>query len=331
MRVRSSAPTRLDLAGGTLDIWPLYLFHANAQTLNAAISIRAHCTISDSADGAIHVVSRDTGARVRVDTPTELDRHPEHRLVARLLQYFGGRAITVETRSESPVGAGLAGSSALNIALCGALAMWHDTILAPDTLMTLAQNLEAQVIDVPTGAQDYRPAMYGGLSAVELGPGGVTRVALTTDIAELDRRIVLAYSGTSRDSGINNWEITKRHIDGDAGVRSIFDSIRDVAVSMRRALDGGDWREVGRQLQAEWRLRQQLGPGVTTTEIDGLAAAAHKAGALAAKVCGAGGGGCVMFFADPTEVPAVREAVGAAGGRLLDFHVDTSGLEVVAD
>ena len=330
MRVHSSAPTRLDLAGGTLDIWPLYLFHPHAQTLNAAISIRAHCAVSDSADGAIHVVSTDTGARVRVDTPTELDRYPEHRLVARLLQHFDSGGLTVETRSDSPVGAGLAGSSALILALCGALARWHDRHCTPDALMGLAQNLEAQVIGVPTGAQDYRPAMYGGLAAVELGPAGVTHVPLTTDVTELDRRIVLAYSGRSRDSGFNNWEITKRHLDGDAEIHARFDDIRDIAVTMRQALDGGDWPEVGRQLEAEWRLRQQLAPGVTTPEIDTLVRAAHAAGASAAKVCGAGGGGCVMFFADPAVVPVVSQSLTAAGGRLLDFHVDAAGLEVTA-
>ena len=330
MRVHSSAPARIDLAGGTLDIWPLYLFHTHAQTLNAAISIRAHCTISDSADDAIHVVSSDTGGSARVDTPTELDRYPEHRLVARLLQHFDSRAVTVETRSDSPVGAGLAGSSALTIALCGALSRWHDRHFTPDELMSLAQNLEAQVIDVPTGAQDYRPAMHGGLAALELGPAGVTRVPLTTDVAELDRRIVLGYSGRSRDSGINNWEITKRHIDGDTQIRTLFEDIRDIAVAMREALDGGDWPEVGRQLQAEWRLRRQLAPGVTTPEIDALVTAGHAAGAVAAKVCGAGGGGCVMFLTDPTLMPAVRHSVAAAGGRVLDFHVDETGLEVSA-
>jgi D-glycero-alpha-D-manno-heptose-7-phosphate kinase len=328
VQVHSSAPARLDLAGGTLDIWPLYLFHAHAQTLNAAISIRAHCTISDSADGAIHVVSSDTGARATVKTPPELDRYPEHRLVARLLQHFDSRAITVETRSDSPVGAGLAGSSALTIALCGALSRWHDRHRTPDELMRLAQNLEAQVIRVPTGAQDYRPAMYGGLAAIELDPNGVTRVPLRTDVAEFERRVVLAYSETSRDSGINNWEITKRHIDGDMQIRTLFDDIRDVAVAMRHALDASDWIEVGRQLQAEWHLRRQLAPGVTTPEIEALVAASHAAGAQAAKVCGAGGGGCVLLFADPTLVPAVRQSLAAAGGRILDFHVDATGLEV---
>ena len=76
-------------------------------------------------------------------------------------------------------------------------------------------NVECQTIRVPTGVQDYRPALYGGIAAVELGVDGVRRVGLDVDPRELERRIVLAYTGAPRNSGTNNWEITKRHIDGD--------------------------------------------------------------------------------------------------------------------
>ena len=96
-------------------------------------------------------------------------------------------------------------------------------------------NVEAQAIDVPTGVQDYRPALYGGVSAVELGVDGVRRVALDLDPTELERRIVLAYTGASRQSGINNWEVTKRHIDGDRSIFDHFERIRDVAASMLAA------------------------------------------------------------------------------------------------
>src|SRR4051812_49082912 len=64
VRITSSAPTRIDLAGGTIDIWPLYLFHQPAVTINAAISLRAHCVIDSRPDGKILIVSEDTGERV---------------------------------------------------------------------------------------------------------------------------------------------------------------------------------------------------------------------------------------------------------------------------
>src|SRR4029453_11574271 len=139
------------------------------------------------------------------------------------------------TRSESPVGAGIAGSSALNIAICGELAAWCERAGPDDLLLLIAQNVEAQVIDVPTGVQDYRPALFGGISAVELNVDGVRRVALDVDPPQLQDRIVPAYTNASRNSGINNWEMTKRHIDGDREVQARFGRIRDVAGAMRTA------------------------------------------------------------------------------------------------
>ena len=331
VRVYSSAPTRLDLAGGTLDIWPLYLFHDLAQTLNAAISLRAECTLTESDDGALHIVSDDTGAATRLQQRSALDAPPEHRLVARVLHFFGTERVMVRTRSGSPVGAGLAGSSALNIALCGALACWHDRSFTPEALIDLALNLEAQVIGVPTGTQDYRPAMYGGVAAIEMGPEGVTRVPLSIDPHELEARVVLAYTGQSRDSGINNWEVTKRHIDGDREIRALFDAIRDVAIAMRQSLEARDWPEVGRHLAEEWVLRKRLAPGVTTDPIDAVVARALAAGAHAAKICGAGGGGCLLVLADPDVVPAVCRAVTTAGARVLDFQIELDGLRVETD
>ena len=199
--LHSSAPTRLDLAGGTLDIWPLYLFHEGAQTLNAAITLRAECTLSTNTGGGLQVVSEDTGQSMSAEHWSTLTGREEPRLITGILRFFEAEHLTVVTRSASPIGAGLAGSSALNIALCGALAKWQQQSYTSEELITLALNLEAQVLRIPTGAQDYRPAMYGGLASVELRPTGVRRQPLALDPHELDDRIVLAHTGNPATPG----------------------------------------------------------------------------------------------------------------------------------
>ena len=326
--IHASAPTRIDLAGGTLDIWPLYLFHDRAQTLNAAISIRARCELTGRPDKRLVIVSEDAGQRVEVDHWSQLRDGHDLKLLGRLLHYFRAEGLELRTRSESPVGAGIAGSSALNIAVCGALNEWSGGHRSADEIFQIAMNVEAQAIDVPTGVQDYRPALYGGISAVELGVDGVRRVALAVKADDLQARLVLAYTNASRNSGINNWEVTKRHIDGDRGVQERFGRIRDIAAAMRNALERHDWTEVGRQIAAEWENRQQLAPGVTTPEINAMLDAARHAGALGGKVCGAGGGGCLFCFGQPEAVPAIRDALASAGAKVLDFRIEEQGLIV---
>ena len=328
VHIHASAPTRIDLAGGTLDIWPLYLFHEGAQTLNAAISLRASCDLKSRADRRLVIVSEDSGERVEADHWSALRDTHDLKLLGKLLHFFRAEGLELTTRSDSPVGAGIAGSSALNIAVCGALNQWTGGHRTADEIFQIAMNVEAQAIDVPTGAQDYRPAYFGGISAVELGVSGVRRVAIDVAPSELQSRIALAYTNASRNSGINNWDVTKRHIDGDVSVHTAFARIRDIAAAMRTALERRDWPEVGRQIAAEWDNRKALAPGVTTPAIDAMLDAARRAGALGGKVCGAGGGGCLFCFGDPDRIPAIRDALQASGARVLDFTIESRGLVI---
>ena len=214
------------------------------------------------------------------------------------------------------------------MAVCGGLERWTGGSSDPEHLLELAMNLECRAIRVPAGVQDFRPALYGGIAAIELGAGGIRRVALDVDPHELERRIVLAYTGAPRNSGTNNWEIMKRHIDGDRDVFDCFERIRDTAVAMRSALERGDWDEVGRQIATEWENRKRLAPGVTTATIDDLIARATAAGATGAKVCGAGGGGCLFCYGPPDARSAIAGALAAGGAQLLDYRIETEGLRL---
>ena len=326
MRIATSAPTRIDLAGGTIDIWPLYLFHPGAQTLNAAISLRARATLESRDDERVVITSLDTGVTVEAEGWHELRDRRELRLLSLLAHFFEARGVTLTTSCESPAGAGIAGSSALNVAVCAAFAGWNRTHYEPEALLQVAMNVEAQAINVPTGLQDYRPAMYGGVAALELEVDGVRRVALDVDPSDLERRIVLCYTGEPRNSGTNNWEITKKHLDGDRHIFDCFERSRDTAAAMRDALSRGDWDGVGSALAVEWENRKRLAPGVTTPAVDGLIARAMAAGATAAKVCGAGGGGCLFCFGPPERRHAIRDALAAGGARILDYRIERDGL-----
>jgi D-glycero-alpha-D-manno-heptose-7-phosphate kinase len=324
--IETSAPTRIDLAGGTIDIWPLYLFHPGAQTLNAAISLRARARIESRSDDRIVIRSEDTDVTVEASDWRELRERRELRLLSLLVHFFETRGITLTTSSESPAGAGIAGSSALNVAVCGALAEWNREHYEPEALLQVAMNVEAQTIAVPTGLQDYRPALYGGVAALELDVDGIHRIPLQVDFRELERRIVLCYTGEPRNSGTNNWEITKKHIDGDRHVFDCFERIRDTATAMRERLTRGDWDGIGTAIAEEWENRKRLAPGVTTPAIEGLIARASAAGATAAKVCGAGGGGCLFCYGPPSKHAAIGQALAAGGARLLDYTIERDGL-----
>src|SRR6201997_5750 len=312
----AQAPCRADLAGGTIDLWPLYMFHPGALTLNFAVNILTTCRITPLKGKRIQLRSVDTRREETFSSFEELRRERRFRLplAARLMQFFAPKeGLLVETDSESPAGAGISGSSALMIATTAALARFTDRNLTLEQMRVIAQNIEAQIINVPTGCQDYYPALYGGVSAIHLNADGIHRESVPVSPEEIESRFVLAYTGAPRQSGINNWEVFKAHINGDKHVHRNFERIAEIARSMHQALMRGDWEDVGRLLREEWKLRRTNAPGITTPLIDKLISVAEKKGGRAAKVCGAGGGGCVLLMVEEGLGKAVSDAVSEAG------------------
>jgi D-glycero-alpha-D-manno-heptose-7-phosphate kinase len=332
MIIESSAPTRVDIAGGTIDIWPLYLFHPGAATVNFAISLRAYCRIETRDDGRIVLESRDRKVAFETDLAAleDLIREERLELISKLVHFFKpttGFHLTAE--SEAPAGAGLAGSSALNIACIGALNRLVGNRYHERKFITIAANVETTVIRVPAGFQDYYAALYGGTSCIHFRPEGIEREALEVDEATLERRIAICYTGEPRLSGTNNWEITKKHIDGDPVLFELFDGIRDSSLRMREALLKHDWQAVSKTMRAAYPNRKRLAPGVTTPQMEMLVEKALANGAEAAKVCGAGGGGCIAFLCAEGRRQDVERALAEEEGvEVLDWKIAREGLTV---
>ena len=332
MIIETSAPTRVDLAGGTIDIPPLFLFHEGAATVNFAVSMLAHCRIETRDDDKIILESIDQKARFEttVGEIAGLKDEPRLELLSKLVYFFRpDTGLHMTTRSEAPAGAGLAGSSTLNIACIAALNKLVGDRYTPDRFIPIAANVECQVIKVPTGFQDYYSAQYGGIACIHFGPEGMHREALSVDAEILERRIAICYTGEPRNSGTNNWEITKRHIDGDRDLFDLFDGIRDTAQKMRAALRAGAWDAVGQILGDAHPQRKKLSPNITTPQMDHLIEVALANGAIAPKVCGAGGGGCIAFYCHDGRRRDVEAALAAEeGARVLDWQVNADGLVV---
>ena len=332
MIIESSAPTRVDLAGGTIDIPPLFLFHEGAATVNFAISLLARCRIETRDDRRIILESIDQKQRFEttVGDIASLKDEPRLELLSKLVYFFRPETgFHMITESEAPAGAGLAGSSTLNIACIGALNKLVDDRYSADRFIPIAAAVECQVIKVPTGYQDYYSAAYGGVACIHFGPAGMEREALATDTATLERRIAVCYTGEPRNSGTNNWEITKRHIDGDRELFEIFDGIRDSSLNLRTALLANEWDAVGEILAKAHPKRKRLSPNITTPQMDHLIEVALASGAVAAKVCGAGGGGCIAFFCEDDRRSDVEAAVAdQQGAEILNWTLNIDGLTV---
>ena len=335
MIIESKAPTRVDFAGSTLDIWPLYLFHPGAVTINAAISLYASCSLEThpAGDKRIRLISRDIKREESFPSFEALVEAKRYRLplLAEITKFFEPRGgFTLTTDSEAPAGAGVGGSSAMAVAICATLDRFTGAGKSKVDWIHISRDAEAIVINVPTGTQDHYPPAFGGAAAIELPPGGEHRVELRVNLDKLERRVMLCYTGKPRQHGINNWEVFKAHIGGKRAVQNSFERISEVAQEIRVAFEKPDWNEAGRLMREEWSFRKRNLPTISTKTIDRVIEGARRNGALAGKVCGAGGGGCVVLLIEPDARERVAEAIAAAGGQVLSMTIDRQGVQVVS-
>ncbi len=305
MIIESKAPTRVDFAGSTLDIWPLYLFHPGAVTLNAAISLYASCIIEThpAGDSRIKLVSRDIKREESFASFAALVKAKRYRLplLAEIAKFFhpqGG--FTLTTDSEAPAGAGIGGSSAMAVAICAALDRFTGAGKSKVDWIHISRDAEAIVINVPTGTQDHYPPAFGG------------------------------DTGKPRQHGINNWEVFKAQIGGKLAVQNSLERISEVAQEMRLAFEKPDWAEAGRLMREEWSFRKRNLPTISTKTIDRVIDSARRNGALAGKVCGAGGGGCVVLLIEPDSRDRVQKSIREAGAEVLPMTIDRQGVQVVS-
>jgi len=344
MKVSAVVPTRIDLAGGTLDVYPLYLFEDGGLTVNAAINVYGRVTVEERSDARIHIRSKDTGAEETFPSLAEMTLGGSLDLVKRALRFYckqsdPRRGLNITLHSEAPRGSGLGASSALLMALSSALNEIKGLGLSKDRLIDLGANIEAQAIGIPTGKQDYFPPLFGGICSLWFDVDGhrlerLDKAGLPNQrdlIDRLNERLILTFTNINRFSGATNWAMLKRYIEREGDTVAHMRRIKEVARGLRQSLVAGDMDEFARLLAVEWDNRKALAEGVTTPEIDAMIAAAEAKGACASKLCGAGGGGCMITYAEPEDVPAVRKALVDAGATPMPFRIVREGIRMIND
>ncbi len=309
--IRARACCRVDLAGGTLDLWPVGLQFPGACTVNVAVDVHVEARMS----------RRKAGYRVRqadgtftAETPSLLRERSETSLVGVVAEALGFPPVEIELVSESPRGGGLGASSALAVALISAgEELLGEPPSSPSARARLARDLEARLMGLPTGLQDHYPALLGGALRIVHAPGGERVERLDVDLESLGEHLLLFFTGVSHFSAGQNWDVIRRFFSGDAEVRESFAGIAETAADLGEALETGDFERVGRLVGKEWSHRRRLADGVTTPEIDQALEAAREAGAWGGKACGAGGGGCLVVLAPPESRQVLVERLEAQG------------------
>ena len=330
MIVRSRAPLRIDLAGGWTDV-PPFAEREGGAVVNLAISRYTYVSLRRRDDRRGRLRSDDYDTVVEVDEIRELAYDGQLDLVKAALKRLGvDHGVEIVTRADAPPGSGLGTSAAMGVAVSGAIDALQGERLSRAELAALANTLEVEELQIAGGKQDQLAAALGGINALEFGAGPPLSRALSPDagvINELEQRLVLCYSGISRLSGDIIQRVQAAYKNGELATCDALRTMRSLARATEDALVAGALDDLGPILQANWRSQRALHPSVTNADVDRLFQVAEAHGALGGKACGAGGGGCLVFFAAIDGEQAIRRALAEAGGQILDFTIDRRGLQ----
>lgn len=316
------SPTRVDLAGGTLDLWPLYLFINGASTVNVAIDVFTTVELTPHADDTIVLESVDLKLRKDYANLSEAlaDTDPRMILLQTQLRYWmPKKGFSLKTSSDSPVGGGLGGSSSMTVGLMKAFAQFCERpFQSVHQMVEVAHNIEAEILNTPTGTQDYYPAASGGLNVLRYGYDGIHQEVLNVTNTPLSEKFMLIYTGKAHHSGLNNFEVMKDSVTKDPETIQALRDLKAIAVETEQAVRAGSWDALGTLFKREFEARVRLAPEFSSPEITRLAELSLQNGAEAVKICGAGGGGCVLVWCPPEKKQGVANACQKAGFQVMD-------------
>jgi D-glycero-alpha-D-manno-heptose-7-phosphate kinase len=337
MIVRARAPLRLGFGGGGSDLSP-YCDLYGGYVLNATIDLYAYAMLEPREDGRVEFVASDQDRRLispasaplPLDGTLDLHKGVYNRIVS---DFCEGRApaVTLTTMSDAPPGSGLGSSSTLVVAMVKAFVEWLNLPLGEYDVAHLAFEIERRDVGLAGGRQDQYAATFGGVNFMEFYAGD--RVVVNPlriknwVISELESSTILCFTGQSRDSAsIIDEQV--RNLSSPAGdaIESMH-RVKHEALHMKESLLRGDFRQFVEAINASWLSKKQTAHSISNDRIERLATAGLAAGAAAVKVSGAGGGGFMMFFADPSKRMAVVRALRAHGTETLTCHFTKHGTE----
>lgn len=343
--IRSKAPLRLGLAGGGSDVSP-YSDIYGGLILNATINLYAHCTIEKTNENLISFESYDSDCYetypvspvLEIDGKSSLIKGVYNRITKEYgYNWKGGleefppmSGFKIMTYNDAPAGSGLGTSSTMVVAILKCFVEWLSLPLGDYEIARLAYEIERHDLNLSGGKQDQYAAAFGGFNYMEFLQNDMVIVnplkVKQWIIDELESSIVLYFTGCSRSSAAIIDEQKKNTSSNNIKSVEAMHRIKQGAVDMKLAVLKGDTNEFARVLGQGWEDKKKMASAISNPIIEEAFEVAHAAGAKAGKISGAGGGGFIMFFVEPTKKKAVIQALNSLSGSTMPFNFTDSGV-----
>jgi len=337
--VRSKAPLRISFAGGGTDV-PPYPQERGGAVLSVTINKYAYASLLPTEDDAITVQSLDYDIVAKYHAEADLAYNGELDLVKAVIRHLAvpsrpastgaKRGLRLFLHSDAPPGSGLGSSSTLVVALVGLFRHWLRQPLTDYQIAELAYQIERVDLGVKGGMQDQYAATFGGVNFIEFNDQAVivNPLRVSSDrLNELEYNLLLCYTGRTRLSANIVARQTESFIQKKEEVVRALDAQKEMAIQMKNALLQGHLDDFGHLLHQAWQTKKHLDPAITTPQIDEMYETARREGAIGGKILGAGGGGYLLLYCPFDRKHVVAAALEQLGGQVVDFGIESRGLQ----
>jgi len=346
--VRAKAPVRIDFGGGWTDV-ALFTEESKGLVLNASIDIYSYVTVRKLPDKevvtqsygykhketvenrAVRIYSADFDIYEEADGVKSLEYNGNIDLAKAAIKQMNIKGgLEIITRSNAPAGSGLGTSASMGVALIGALSAYTGLKLLPYEFAEKASLIERQELDILGGKQDHYASAFGGINFMEFMDEEVkvSKLQLSRDvICELEKNLVICYTGKSRLSSDIHAKVRESYELKETKTRQALRNLRAIASEMKDDLLKEDLSNFGKLLNENWENQKLLHPSVTNPQIERIFEVAKANGALGGKACGAGGGGCLLFYAQTDQEHIVRKSLENLNVEIIDFNFEFDGLQ----
>jgi D-glycero-alpha-D-manno-heptose-7-phosphate kinase len=305
--VVTRTPLRVSFAGGGTDLPEFYEVEEGA-VLSAAVDKYVYVTVKRHSELFNEPIRLNYSRTEQVNTVDEI----ENNIARECLKFLNIEPpIFISTVADVPASTGMGGSSAFSVGLLNALHTFRGERVTAGQLAEEACYIEMEVLKEPIGKQDQYAASFGGLNLLRFRRGGHVLVepqwVVNGSVAELFRNIMMFWTGHQRAAAS---VLTEQKSNTPENL-NVLRQMRDDAYNLRALLacEHINVEQLGRTLRRGWELKRRLASNITTSEIDNHYKGAMEAGAEGGKLCGAGGGGFLMFIVRPERRERVRQAL----------------------
>ena len=332
MITKSIAPNRIDLCGGTLDIFPLYIILGTSITINVAINIFSNCVIQDIQDPEyLEIEIKNYNRIYKVKDLNQIKSLEETKLIYESLKILNLdylRGYRIEIFNEAPIKSGLGASSALLITIIKNLLKLNKSLYTTYNdydIIDTASFIEAKVLHTLTGKQDYIAAIYGGINIIFFDKNQyvIEKVNQPELIKNLENHIILAYSGFEHESGNLNWKVVKNVLDKETETINKLKKIQEISEDLYELISTNDIEKIGNLIKQEWNIRKTLTKEHTNDIIERFFQEVDKY-SFGYKLCGAAGGGTLFIITEHKD--KVRNIIQEFKLTELPFKINSSGL-----